>query len=115
MKRFSGPVKLLWLLSLCAAPVLARGQGQAAAPKDGQPLFLWKVTSPKSTVYLFGSIHVGEKGFYPLPEEVERAFARCKALVLEVDTARADQAAVLRLVTDKGSYPEGQTLWKNIS
>jgi uncharacterized protein len=112
MKRVSGLVRYLGLLlAVCAGPVLAQGRG----PKDGQPLFLWKATSPTNTVYLFGSVHVGEKGLYPLPAEVERAFARAKALVLEVDVTKVDEAALLRLIVDKGSHPNGQTVWKELS
>jgi uncharacterized protein len=106
---------LLRSLSLCLLLAVTVRAAPAQAPTDGQPLFLWKVTSPTNTVYLFGSVHAGEKDFYPLPEEVERAFARCKALVLEVDVNRLDQAALRRLLLDKATYPKGQNLWKHLS
>jgi uncharacterized protein len=116
MKRSSRQARCLWLLlAVCAAPVLAQDPVPTPPRKDGQPLFLWKATSPTNTLYLFGSIHVGDKDFYPLPVEVERAFARCKALILEVDVNHLDQVALRRLVLDKGTYPKGQNLWNNLS
>ena len=45
----------------------------APAPATKKAIF-WKVTSPTSTVYLLGSIHLGSKDMYPLPKEIEDAF-----------------------------------------
>ncbi len=49
------------------------------------PYAFWRVTSPTTTVYLLGSIHYGTKEMYPLPEEVESAFASSSVLVIEAD------------------------------
>ena len=41
----------------------------AAPPvESAHRAFIWEVSSPGNTVYLFGTIHVGKRSFYPLPE-----------------------------------------------
>ena len=68
---------------------------QAFAQSGGQPL-LWKATSATNIVYLFGTIHVGSKAFYPLHPNVEEAFDRSKVIALEADpTDQVDLAAAL--------------------
>ncbi len=54
---------------------------------------LWEVRSGENTVYLFGTIHVGKAGFYPLPASVESAFGKSDVVALEVNPAD-EQAAV---------------------
>lgn len=47
---------------------------------------LYKVTDGSgNVVWLFGSIHVGRKGFYPLPDYVLNAFDGADCLAVEVD------------------------------
>ena len=47
---------------------------------------LYKVSSDNGTViWLFGSIHIGEKDFYPLPDYVMDAFNSAEALAVEAD------------------------------
>jgi uncharacterized protein len=55
--------------------------------------FLWEVKSASNTVYLFGTIHVGKKSFYPLPEAVEKALASSKKIVVEADISKTDGLA----------------------
>ena len=90
------------------------------APKNRHPAadpgrcFLWKVTSPTNTVYLLGSIHVAREDFYPLPEEIEKAFDRSETLVLEVDLEKANQGDAQFRVLQKAMYPRGETLSENL-
>jgi len=62
----------------------------AAADKKS---FLWEVKSATNTVYLFGTIHVGKKSFYPLPDAVEKALAGSKKVVVEADISKTDGLA----------------------
>lgn len=55
--------------------------------------FLWEVKSASNTVYLFGTIHVGKKNFYPLPDAVEKALASSKKVVVEADISKTDGLA----------------------
>lgn len=55
------------------------------ALKTGSKLFMWRATSESgATVFLLGTIHVFKKEFYPMPAEIEKAFDKSKALLLEV-------------------------------
>ena len=57
---------------------------------------LWRVDSPSTTIWLFGTIHVGKPDMYPLPPPVYRAFDSSSLLALELDMgAAADIAPVL--------------------
>lgn len=67
------------------APVLPERKviGKATATRS----FIWEVKSPTNMVYLFGTIHVGKRAFYPLPEPVEAALDSAAKLVVEADIA----------------------------
>lgn len=58
-------------------PLLAGAQGST-------PL-IYEVRSATSTVYLFGTVHVGTRSMYPLSPQVEQAFAASQALALEAN------------------------------
>jgi uncharacterized protein YbaP (TraB family) len=101
--------RAIWLLlvGLLAGGAVALN----AKPQAAKRLFLWKATSKDDTVaYLLGSIHVGDKDFYPLPDEVEQAFAESKDLVVEVDITKLGQGAAQAAILEKGSYPDGSSL-----
>ena len=54
---------------------------------------MWRVTSDTypGTLYLFGSIHVGDDEMFPLPDYVENAYASCGALAVECDIVAFEQ------------------------
>ncbi len=62
---------------------------KSAATTDKKS-FLWEVKSAKNTVYLFGTIHVGKRDFYPLPDAVEKALTDAKKIVVEADISKTD-------------------------
>lgn len=84
------------------APVRARHQGG-----------FYRISGHGRVAYLFGTIHVGQRSFYPLAPEAERALAGADRLVVELDTA-AD-AAFLRAVDLHGRYPAGGDLRRRLS
>jgi len=49
--------------------------------------FFWKVTGGEHTMYLLGSVHVGNGSLYPLSKEIEAAFDSSKYLAVERDFA----------------------------
>ena len=59
------------------SPLLAVAQGST-------PL-IYEIRSATSTVYLFGTVHVGTPAMYPLSPQVEQAFAASRALALEAN------------------------------
>jgi uncharacterized protein YbaP (TraB family) len=88
---------------------------QQTAPPAAKPLLLWKATARQNTAYLFGSLHIGDKSFYPLPPTVENAFAASDVLIVEVDTRKVDMVAMAATVMKDGMYSAGDTLWNHIS
>lgn len=77
---------LLLTLALCL-PVAIGGPPGSHAGEGAEPLtrpLLWKVSDADNAVYLLGSFHLLKPGDYPLPAEVDRAFADADALVFEV-------------------------------
>jgi uncharacterized protein YbaP (TraB family) len=80
-------VLLFTALCLLAAPARAVERGA-----------LFKVSGHGHTMYLFGTIHVGLPGFYPLDESVTRALAESSTLALEIDTSvqNAETAALMQ-------------------
>jgi uncharacterized protein len=96
---------------------LGAAQAQQAAPAQPKPrrFLMWKATSPTATVYLAGSIHVGDSSMYPLPREVESAFAAAKVLAVEINIKNADQAKMIGLVQKYGMYTDDDSLTKHLS
>ncbi len=72
--------------------------------------FFWQVTSKQATVYLMGSIHFADKSFYPLRPEIESAFQRSDALVVELDISKADDGVYNRLLAQRGMYKNGGSI-----
>ncbi len=58
--------------------------------------FIWEVRSASNTVYLFGTIHVGKRSFYPLPEPVESALKKSAKLVVEADITKSENEESIR-------------------
>ena len=87
---------------------------RTTAGNDSGRLFLWKATSKTNTVYLLGSIHVATEDMYPLPDEIQKAFAASKALAVEVDLTKVDPAAMQTAMMEKGVYPPGDTISRHV-
>lgn len=96
---------------------LAAAQAQQAAPAQPKPrrFLMWKAASPTTTVYLVGSIHVGDSSMYPLPKEVESAFAAAKVLAVEINIKNADQAKMIGLIQKYGLYTGDDSLTRHLS
>jgi uncharacterized protein YbaP (TraB family) len=96
---------------------LGAAQAQQAAPAQPKPrrFLMWKATSPTATVYLVGSIHLGDSSMYPLPKEVESAFAAAKVLAVEINIKNADQAKMMGLLQKAGFYTGDDSLTKHLS
>src|SRR3954454_17708106 len=85
---------------------LGVAQAQQAAPAQPKPrrFLMWKAVSPTTTVYLVGSIHLSDSSMYPLPKEVESAFAAARVLAVEINIKNADQAKMMGLIQKYGLY-----------
>ncbi len=76
---------------------------------------MWKAVSGSNVVYLLGSIHLGSPDMYPLPKVIDDAFARSKAMVVEVNMNNLDPGEASKFIMEKGMYTDEDTLWKHLS
>jgi uncharacterized protein YbaP (TraB family) len=106
----------VWIL-LLAFLGAAQMQAQQAAPAQPKPrrFLMWKATSPTTTIYLVGSIHVGDSSMYPLPKEVESAFNAAKVLTVEINVKNVDQGKAIGLIQQYGMYGKDDSLTKHLS
>jgi uncharacterized protein len=108
------PVVLLLALLSTLPFAAAQSPAAVATPATKKAIF-WKVSSPTSVTYLLGSIHLGTKDMYPLPVEIEDAFAGSAALLVEADVRHLDMSRAQAVVLEKGLYPTGDSLWNHVS
>ncbi len=107
---------LLMALVACQAHAQGAATGEAKpAQASARRFLMWKVTSPTTTVYLVGSVHVATPELYPLPDAMESTFAASKVLVVEVNVKNIDSANSDKLTQEMGVYGEGDSLSKHIS
>lgn len=101
------------------APTIKAAANRMAAPvklPKGSKLFMWKMTSAGgATVYFLGTIHVARPNFYPLADEIEKAFEKSKALLVEADISDKKHADSSDL-HDKEYYKDaGDDITRHIS
>jgi uncharacterized protein YbaP (TraB family) len=105
---------LFALLMSCCQFAVGAGTGaglvEGAVQHRGQ---LYRVTHEGKTSYLFGTIHVGRDGIYPLDPVVSRALLDSKALVIELDI-REDAAFQLALARH-GRYAGGDRIQNHLT
>ena len=74
------------------------------------PQILWKVQSPKNTIYLAGSIHVLQEQHYPLPQTFSDAFNQSSRVIFEVGLDKISSPTAQMTMIQKGLYLNGQSL-----
>ena len=85
-------LSLFWLI---VAPALGADRGA-----------LFKIGAHGHTMYLFGTMHVGQPEFYPLEPRIAAAVAGASTLALEIDPA-ADPSAMARALQAYGMAAPG--------
>ena len=70
---------------------------------------LFSATLNGHTMLLFGTLHVGQSGFYPLEPRIAQALASASTLALEIDPAQP-RAVLRRAVRTHGMLMPGD-LW----
>ena len=116
-------VKKNWLRTtffiLCLSAILFISVGLHAqqSKQSTQPKHcLWLVKTPSNkAVFLLGSLNVFKGDGYPLAEAINEAYRRSQKVVFETDLAAMVDPAVQAKILAMGRYPEGQTLFQNIS
>ena len=96
--------RLLLALLVAAVPAAVIAQGRAA--QDAGPRgFLFEVSKGGQRALLFGTLHVGRPGWFPLPAPQQSALERASVLALEADPA--DVPGALEAVQRYGLFPSG--------
>lgn len=108
------PARRIALALLCALVSIA-SFAQSSAYKPGAPVLMWKVSSGSKSAYLLGSVHLGDKSFYPLPSVIENAFAASSLLIVEVDTRKLNPLEMQQMMAASGAYPLGDDLSKHVA
>ena len=76
---------------------------------------LWQVEGTNATIYLFGTIHVGEQSMYPFPEKVTQALKASDNIVLEINLTPENEAKMGQKMLQKAMYTDGSSLKDHIS
>jgi uncharacterized protein len=76
------------VITLIFGAAIALGANLASAELT-KP-FLWELTKNGKTVSLFGSLHVGQPDFYPVPTIVRSRFDAADVVAVEADVTRDD-------------------------
>lgn len=83
---FSRTLTLLLTGLLLASQAMAQAQTKA---------LLWEIKSGKQSGFILGSIHVAKPEFYPLPQQVEKAYKQAGHLAVEADAS--NEAAIAKI------------------
>ncbi len=78
------------------------------AADSGAKGFFWQVSSAENTLYLLGSIHIGDYSMYPLSQEIQDAYATASSLWAEVNLFDPNGSLVFMALA---TYPDGQSLY----
>lgn len=84
------------------APVAARHHGG-----------LYRISGKGRVAYLFGTVHVGERSFYPMAPEAERVLGSADHVVVELDTRGSADFA--RALDRHGRYAPGDDIAQHVS
>jgi len=76
-------------------------------PSEG---VFYKVKKDNQTVYLLGSIHLGDQSLYPLNEQINTAFEEADHLAVEIDIGDLDEMEVSQTIMQQGMYQDGKVL-----
>lgn len=82
----------------------------AAAAETDEAGMLWRVPGKTNNVYLLGSVHMLRESDFPLPGDIETAYADAEALVMELDMDDLDPLAIQGLFFARGTLPDDKTL-----
>jgi uncharacterized protein YbaP (TraB family) len=113
MKKAIAKVLLVLLpVILLITSVCGCGNGAASGPHQ---LFIWKVSSATTQVYILGSVHVAKQDIYPLDSTIENAFNSAKYLVVEINSNNLSSDYTMFLLLAYGSYTDGSGFKSHVS
>jgi len=109
-KTWAGLEALLPQENIKGINIATAKKKMALVCKDDSSTLLWKIEDADNVVYLFGSLHVGQPDFYPLADEIEKAFKDSEHLVVEVNTESDEAKRVISSIQERGSLKDGEKL-----
>jgi hypothetical protein len=103
--------KIVFLMLMVITLLVACGPEEDA--QDGG--FLWKAKNGETTVYLQGTIHIGNEEFYPLNEKIEDAYDESDVVLPEIDINNMDEAALAPMIMEFATYQDGRSIQEDLS
>ncbi|GAB1256886.1 TraB/GumN family protein [Aurantivibrio plasticivorans] len=82
---------------------------------DPSSSLLWRLPGEHSTVYIFGSIHLGSPSFYPLHPSIEKIIRQSDHFVFELAPDEMNDPASALMMQQQGMLPAGQRLDNQLS
>jgi uncharacterized protein len=82
-----------------------------ATEEAGSTPSFWHATKGNDSVFILGTIHLGDQSLYPLPANVMEAFTGSEALAVEADISDPQQVMPL---LKKGVYLAGDDITKHL-
>jgi len=76
----------------------------------GSKGFLWRVSDEDNTLYLLGSIHITNRGTYPLSRAIMNAYEDAEHIAVEYDIVNADQDELSDEMDQYFTYTDGTLL-----
>lgn len=76
-------------------------------PSEG---VFYRVQKDNQTVYLLGSIHIGDQTIYPLNEQIDVAFEEADHLAVEINIEDIDETEASQTMMQQGTYLDGTAL-----
>ena len=113
VKKIWSWVQIVNLFLLLALPWGSPALAAVGVPEDSDAQsrhILWKVRSPRNTIFLAGSIHVLQKHHYPLPQVFDESFNQSSRIMCEVDLDDLASPQAQMNMLKKGLYLNGETL-----
>jgi len=82
---------------------------------DQHKSFLWQIQSNNNTLYLLGSVHMANKGIYPLNKIIEDSFGKASILAVELNEKAVNPEEMQQAIVNKGMFSDGDSIKKHIS
>ncbi len=95
--------------------VSASANAQQKQPSAASKHCLWEVAGSSNKVFLLGSLHLLKSDAYPLAKKINNAYSVSSKVVFETDIGGMMDPAVQARMLSMGLYPEGESLFQNIS
>lgn len=102
--------KWIWAVMALFIVLTIMGCSEVMETEENAQGIFYQVLGGENTVYLLGSIHVGEEEMYPLHPSIEEAFESSDILVMEIDLDNLNEMAAAQEMMEYAMYNDGTTM-----